>query len=91
MQRFVIRLTQDEDGKLSGRMLLKEAEAEEAAGTAEDDVDIELEAEAEEEPALEEAEDTFEELDFMSSVDEEEGGLEFDLEDFLEDDDEKSK
>ena len=69
---------------------LAEAEAEEA-GIAEEDVDIELEAEAEEESALEEAEDTFEELDFMSSVDEEEGGLEFDLEDFLEDDDEKSK
>ena len=71
---------------------LAEAEAEEAAGTAEDDVDIELEAEAEEEPALEEAEGTFEELDFMGVADEEEeGGLEFDLEDFLEDDDEKSK
>ena len=55
---------------------LAEAEAEEAAGIAEEDVDIELEAEAE---------DTFEELDFMSSVDEEEGGLEFDLEDFIED------
>ena len=54
---------------------LAEAEAEEA-GIAEEDVDIELEAEAE---------DTFEELDFMSSVDEEEGGLEFDLEDFIED------
>jgi hypothetical protein len=71
---------------------LAEAEAEEAAGTAEDDVDIELEAEAEEEPASEEVEDTFEELDFMGVADdEEEGGLEFDLEDFLEDDDEKSK
>jgi hypothetical protein len=58
---------------------LAEAEAEEAAGIAEEDVDIELEAEAE---------DTFEELDFMSSVDEEEeGGLEFDLEDFIEDTD----
>ena len=54
---------------------LAEAEAEEA-GIAEEDVDIELEAEAE---------DTFEELDFMSSVEEEEGGLEFDLEDFIED------
>jgi len=71
---------------------LAEAEADEAAGLAEEDVDIELEAEAEEEPALEEAEDTFEELDFMGVADdEEEGGLEFDLEDFLEDDDEKSK
>ena len=71
---------------------LAEAEAEEAAGIEEGDVDIELEAEAEEEPALEEAEDTFEELDFMGVADEEEeGGLEFDLEDFLEDDDEKSK
>ena len=64
---------------------LAEAEAEKAASIAEEDVDIELEAEAEEEPAPEEAEDTFEELDFMSSVDEEEGGLEFDLEDFIED------
>jgi len=60
---------------------LAEAEAEEA-GIAEEDVDIELEAEAE---------DTFEELDFMSSVDEEEGGLEFDLEDFLDDDDDEPK
>jgi uncharacterized OB-fold protein len=63
---------------------LAEAEAGEAAGIAEEDVDIELEAEAEEEPSLEEEDDAFEELDFMSSVDEEEGGLEFDLEDFIE-------
>jgi uncharacterized OB-fold protein len=64
---------------------LAEAEAGEAAGIAEKDVDIELEAEAEEEPSFEEDDDAFEELDFMSSVDEEEGGLEFDLEDFIED------
>ena len=65
--------------KEGGDISLAEAEAEEAAGIAEEDVDIELEAEAE---------DTFEELDFMSSADEEEeGGLEFDLEDFIEDTD----
>lgn len=60
------------------------AEPEEAA-------DFEIEAEAEEEPELEKAEDSFEELDFLGGVDdEEEGGLEFDLEDFMEDiDDDK--
>ena len=60
------------------------AEPEEAA-------DFEIEAKAEEEPELEKAEDSFEELDFLGGVDdEEEGGLEFDLEDFMEDiDDDK--
>ena len=72
---------------------LAEAEAEEAAGTEEEAADFELEAEAEEESAPEEAEDTFEELDFMGGAadDEEEGGLEFDLEDFIDMDDDKTK
>ena len=73
---------------------LAEPEAEEAAGIGgetEEAADFEIEAEAEEEPGLEKAEDSFEELDFMGVVDdEEEGGLEFDLEDFMEDiDDDK--
>ena len=78
---------------------LAEAEAEEAAGIAEEaeeDADFTLEADAEEveeEAAPEAAEESFEELDFMGAIDEEEeGGLEFDLEDFLEDtDDDKPK
>jgi len=78
---------------------LAEAEAEEAAGIAEEaeeDADFTLEADAEEveeEAAPEAAEESFEELDFMGVVDdEEEGGLEFDLEDFIEDmDDDKPK
>ena len=73
---------------------LAEPEAEEAAGIGgetEEAADFEIKAEAEEEPELEKAEDSFEELDFMGVVDdEEEGGLEFDLEDFMEDiDDDK--
>lgn len=92
---FDVVAEEDADFEITGEeegadISLAEAEAGEAAGIAEEDVDIELEAEAEEEPSLEEDDDTFEELDFMSSVDEEEGGLEFDLEDFLDDDDEKS-
>jgi hypothetical protein len=75
---------------------LAEAEAEEAAGIEEEAVDFAIEDEVEEdveEAAEPEAADkSFEELDFMGPVDdEEEGGLEFDLEDFLEDDDDKSK
>ena len=75
---------------------LAEAEAEEAAGIGEETEDIlglELDsAEAEEGPAPEEVEESFEELDFAGAVDEEEdGGLEFDLEDFLEDDDDSTK
>jgi len=55
-----------------------EAEADEGA-------DVKLEMEAEEESVeVEVAEDSFEELDFMGGADEEEGGLEFDLEDFME-------
>ena len=77
-------------------MSLAEAEAEEAAGTeeeTEESVDLALETEAVEETVPEEAEESFEELDFMGTPEEEEeGGLEFDLEDFLEDmDDDKSK
>jgi len=71
---------------------LAEAEAEEAASTPAETPEaagVKLEAEAEEEAEPEKAEKTFEELDFMGAVDEEEeGGLEFDLEDFLEDMDE---
>jgi hypothetical protein len=75
---------------------LAEAEAEEAAGTVEEAKEVagqDFEAEVEEEAAPEMAEKTFEELDFIGAADEEEeGGLEFDLEDFLEDmDDEKPK
>ncbi|MEN8231407.1 MAG: hypothetical protein ABFR35_01840 [Thermodesulfobacteriota bacterium] len=73
---------------------LAEPEAEEAAGIeekTEEAADFEIEAEAKEEPELEKAGESFEELDFMGAVDdEEEGGLEFDLEDFMEDiDDDK--
>jgi hypothetical protein len=77
-------------------MSLAEAEAEEAAGAEEEtdeSTDMALETEAVEEAAPEAAEESFEELDFMGTAEEEEeGGLEFDLEDFLEDmDDDKSK
>jgi len=61
---------------------------------AEEAVDFSLEAEAEEETEpVAVSGDSFEELDFMvADDDEEEGGLEFDLEDFIEDmDDDKSK
>jgi len=56
-------------------------------------VDFTLEAEAEEEAEPVTMEKSFEELDFMGPVDdEEEGGLEFDLEDFIEDmNDDKKK
>ena len=79
---------------------LAKAEAEEAAGIeeeveeAEEVFALELEsAEAVEEPALKEVEESFEELDFAGAVadEEEEGGLEFDLEDFLDDDDDEPK
>ena len=62
---------------------LAEPEAEEAAGIKEKT----------EEAEPEKADDSFEELDFMGVVDDEEGGgLEFDLEDFMEDiDDDKPK
>ena len=75
---------------------LAEAEAEEAAVIGEEKEDVfglELEsAEVEEEPAPEEVEESFEDLDFAGAADEEEeGGLEFDLEDFLEDDDDSTK
>ena len=57
-------------------------------------VDFTIEAEAEAEAEVEaepgKTEESFEELDFMGAVDEEEGGLEFDLDDFIEDmDDDK--
>ena len=83
----------EEEEEAGADISLAEAEAEEAAGTGEvEEADFTLEAEAEEEVEPEEAEDSFEELDFMGAADEEEdGGLEFDLEDFLEDDDDKSK
>jgi len=53
---------------------------------AEAAADFTLETEAEEEAPPQKTEESFEELDFMGVVDdEEEGGLEFDLEDFMED------
>jgi len=71
------------------------AEPEESGpDVAEADVgaDIEFSPEAETESAVEATEESFEELDFMETADEEEeGGLEFDLEDFMEEiDDDKS-
>jgi hypothetical protein len=74
-----------------------EPETEEAVSIeveAEKGDDIELKLEVEEESLeAEGAADSIEELDFMGAVDEEEeGGLEFDLEDFMEDmDDDTSK
>ncbi|NIV99060.1 hypothetical protein GWN26_07870, partial [Candidatus Saccharibacteria bacterium] len=63
------------------------AEEEEAV-----DFTIEAEAEAEVEAEPAEAEESFEELDFMGTPADEEGGLEFDLEDFIDDmDDAKSE
>jgi len=66
--------------------------AEEAKETGEA-VYFALDTEAEAEAAPEKVGRTFEDLDFMGTADdEEEGGLEFDLEDFLEDiDDDKAK
>jgi len=68
----------------------------EAPSPEEEAVDFTIEADAEEqaevevEAEAEEAEESFEELDFMGAVEEDEGGLEFDLEDFIDDmDDEK--
>jgi len=60
---------------------------------AEKGADFPVEVEAEEETSPEAAEKTFEEIDFMGPVDEEdEGTLEFDLEDFIDDlNDEKEK
>jgi hypothetical protein len=60
----------------------------------EEAVDFTIEAEAEAEVVTEpgEAEESFEELDFMGTPSDEEGGLEFDLEDFIDDmDDVKSE
>ena len=80
-------------GEEGADITLAEAEAEEAAEVEEEAADFEAEAEAEEEAPAEEAEeDSFvEELDFLGGVeDEEEGGLEFDLEDFIDMDHDKS-
>jgi len=66
---------------------------EEAAGIEEEAEEVfALELESAE-AALEEVEESFEELDFAGAVsdEEEEGGLEFDLEDFLDDDDDEPK
>ena len=64
-------------------------EAPETAAAGESDeigADIELAAEVEEEPGIESSDDSFVELDFLGTPDvDEEGGLEFDLEDFMED------
>ena len=76
---------------------LAEPESEEAVDVemeAEEGEDIKLEVEAEEKAVEAEVSDeSFEELDLMDSAEEEEdGGLEFDLEDFMEDiDDEPPK
>jgi hypothetical protein len=65
----------------------------EEAEEVEEPVHLRMEAEAEEETGAKDSAKTFEDLDFMGTVEEdEEGGLEFDLEDFLEDiDEDKSK
>ncbi|KPK26451.1 MAG: hypothetical protein AMJ61_08935 [Desulfobacterales bacterium SG8_35_2] len=63
--------------------------SEEEAEEVEEPVHLHMEAEAEEEASPQASEKTFEDLDFMGTPEEdEEGGLEFDLEDFLEDIDE---
>ena len=64
--------------------------AEEKAETA---VDFSSAVEVQEEVASEASEESFEELDLIGTVDEEDGGgLEFDIDDFIEDmDDDKSK
>ena len=64
-------------------VLVMEEETEEGAA-------IELEADADEGHALAEDEESLEKLDFMGADDEEEGGLEFDLEDFMDDTDDDS-
>jgi len=57
---------------------------------AEEETEEETKEEVEEEASPEETEESFEELDLMGTADDEdEGGLEFDLEDFLEEDEEK--
>jgi hypothetical protein len=71
-------------------------EAEEATGMEEpvaEDVDFNLHVEAEEEASPKKTEKTFEEIDFMGPIEEEEEGtLEFDLEDFIDDlNDDKAK
>ena len=92
---------EEEDVDFSFDEEAEEVEVVEEAAGIEEEVEeaeevfaLELEsAEAVEEPALEEVEESFEELDFAGAVadEEEEGGLEFDLEDFLDDDDDEPK
>jgi len=79
----------DEEAKGMEGAEVSPAEPEEAVpAPAEADIgaDIEFSAEAEAEPAAEATEkESIEELDFMETAEEEEdGGLEFDLEDFME-------
>ncbi|MFC1843457.1 hypothetical protein ACFLZ5_01540 [Thermodesulfobacteriota bacterium] len=69
----------------------EEADISFAEPEPEEAVDVEMEAE-EEAVEVEVSDESFEELDFLGTPDEEEGGLEFDLEDFMEEmDDEKPK
>ena len=92
---------EEEDVDFSFDEEAEEVEVVEEAAGIEEEVEeaeevfaLELEsAEAVEEPALKEVEESFEELDFAGAVadEEEEGGLEFDLEDFLDDDDDEPK
>ncbi len=94
---------EEEEAAEEGDISLAESEPGETdrvEAEADEGDDIKLEVEAEEEAAEEEeavevevADESFEELDFLDVANEvdEEGGLEFDLEDFVEDmDDEKS-
>ena len=62
----------------------KAVEGSEEAAAEEAEVDFTIEPEAVTE--VEAEAESFEELDFLGTVDDEEGGLEFDLEDFIEDD-----
>jgi len=56
-----------------------------AEDETEEAVDFTIEAEAEVGAGPGKTEESLEELDFMGAIDEEEGGLEFDLDDFIED------
>ena len=95
-----IEMAEEEGVDISFGAEEKEAEISMSVEESEADVDftiepeagagpeVAVEAEAEMEVEPEEAE-SFEELDFMGTVDDDEGGLEFDLEDFMEDDEDK--
>jgi len=83
-----IEMAEEEGVDISFEEKAEKPETSMTVEESEADVDFTIEAEAEMEVEPEEAE-SFEELDFMGTVDEEEGGLEFDLEDFMEDDEDK--